>query len=181
MISPLYLKAEDGRRFLGFVFGLSHQVGKELLAMVRSQIPFGRKSMLEAYGDILFRAWRAAQGDSKSEIENGFLQDLIDAAIHAAFGPFASYIRRVLGAFINQRTTDRVEKMLFRLAEPVVFQSLQVNEDRVNKLLPRYSLTRKHYMLPNHQSINAVCLYLTEGTTLTQNLINDDPFQTLLK
>lgn len=136
MISPLYLKAEDGRRFLAFVFGLSHQLGKELLAMIRSQIPFGRKSMLEAYGDILFRAWRAGQGDSRSEIENGFLQDLIDAAIHAASGPFASYIRRVLGAFINQRTTDGVEKMLFRLAEPVVFRSLQVNGDRVNKLLP---------------------------------------------
>ncbi|XP_047159470.1 uncharacterized protein LOC124829925 [Vigna umbellata] len=133
MISPLYLKAEDGRRFLAFVFGLSHQVGKELLAMIRSQIPFGRKSMLEAYGDILFRAWRAAQGDSKSEIENGFLQDLIDAAIHASSGPFASYIRRVLGAFINQRTTDGVEKMLFRLAEPVVFRSLQVANSNVRQ------------------------------------------------
>ncbi|XP_027913515.1 uncharacterized protein LOC114173370 [Vigna unguiculata] len=133
MISPLYLKAEDGRRFLAFVFGLSHQLGKELLAMIRSQIPFGRKSMLEAYGDILFRAWRAGQGDSRSEIENGFLQDLIDAAIHAASGPFASYIRRVLGAFINQRTTDGVEKMLFRLAEPVVFRSLQVANSNVRQ------------------------------------------------
>ncbi|ESW28714.1 hypothetical protein PHAVU_002G011500 [Phaseolus vulgaris] len=133
MISPLYLKAEDGRRFLAFVFGLNHQLGKELLAMIRSQIPFGRKSMLEAYGDILFRAWRAAQGDSRSEIENGFLQDLIEAAIHAASGPFASYIRRVLGAFINQRTTDGVERMLFRLAEPVVFRSLQVSNSNVRQ------------------------------------------------
>ncbi|KAK7367617.1 hypothetical protein VNO80_09632 [Phaseolus coccineus] len=133
MISPLYLKAEDGRRFLAFVFGLSQQLGKELLAMIRSQIPFGRKSMLEAYGDILFRAWRAAQGDSRSEIENGFLQDLIEAAIHAASGPFASYIRRVLGAFINQRTTDGVEQMLFRLAEPVVFRSLQVSNSNVRQ------------------------------------------------
>ncbi|CAJ1929298.1 unnamed protein product [Sphenostylis stenocarpa] len=133
MISPLYLKTEDGRRFLAFVFLLSHQLGKELLAMIRSQIPFGRKSMLEAYGDILFRAWRAAQGDSRSEIENGFLQDLIEAAIHAGSGPFASYIRRLLGAFINQRTTDGVEKMLFRLAEPVVFRSLQVANSNVRQ------------------------------------------------
>lgn len=127
VISPLYLKTEDGRRFLAFVFGLSDQLGKEYLAMIRSQIPFGRKSMLEAYGDILFRAWRAAQGDSRSEIENGFLQDLIEAAIHAASEAFASYIRRVLGGFINQRTTDGVEKMLYRLADPVIFRSLQVN------------------------------------------------------
>ncbi|RDX71533.1 Condensin-2 complex subunit G2, partial [Mucuna pruriens] len=133
VISPLYLKTEDGRRFLSFVFGLSDQLGKELLAMIRSQIPFGRKSMLEAYGDIMFRAWRAAQGDSRSEIENRFLQDLIEAAIHAASGPFASYIRRVLGAFINQRTTDGVEKMLYRLADPVIFRSLQVANSNVRQ------------------------------------------------
>ena len=83
--------------------------------------------MLEAYGDILFRAWRAAQGESRTEIENGFLQEMIEAAIHAGSGAFASYIRRVLEAFINQRTTDGVEKMLYRLAEPVIFRSLQVN------------------------------------------------------
>ncbi|TKY70655.1 Condensin-2 complex subunit G2 [Spatholobus suberectus] len=133
VISPLYLKTEDGRRFLAFVFGLSDQLGKELLAMIRSQIPFGRKSMLEAYGDILFRAWKAAQGDSRSEIGNGFLQDLIEAAIHASSGAFASYIRRVLGAFINQRTTDGVEKMLYRLTEPVIFRSLQVANSNVRQ------------------------------------------------
>lgn len=127
VISPLYLKTEDGRKFLAFVFGLSDQLGKEMLAMIRSQIPFGRKSMLEAYGDILFRAWKAAGGDSKGEIENGFLQDLIEAAIHAGSGAFASYIRRVLGTFVEQRTTDGVEKLLYRLAEPVIFRSLQVN------------------------------------------------------
>ncbi|XP_040872648.1 uncharacterized protein [Glycine max] len=133
VISPLYLKTEDGRRFLAFVFGLSDQLGKEFLAMIRSQIPFGRKSMLEAYGDILFRAWRAAQGESRTEIENGFLQEMIEAAIHAGSGAFASYIRRVLEAFINQRTTDGVEKMLYRLAEPVIFRSLQVANSNVRQ------------------------------------------------
>ncbi|BAT72734.1 hypothetical protein VIGAN_01016700 [Vigna angularis var. angularis] len=42
-------------------------------------------------------------------------------------------------------------------------------------------MTCKHYMLPDHQSMNAVCFYLTEGITLTQNLISKDQFQTLLK
>ncbi|KAJ1381787.1 Condensin-2 complex subunit G2 [Sesbania bispinosa] len=133
VISPINLKTEDGRRFLSFIFGLSYQLGKELLAMIRSQIPFGRKSMLEAFGDILFRAWKAAQVDSRGEIENGFLQDLIDAAIHASSGAFASYIRRVLGAFINQRTIDGVEKLLYRLAEPVIFRSLQVANSNVRQ------------------------------------------------
>ncbi|KAG5026413.1 hypothetical protein JHK82_022304 [Glycine max] len=87
--------------------------------------------MLEAYGDILFWAWPAAQGDSRTEIKNGFLQEMIEAAIHASFGAFASYIMRVLEAFINHRTTDGVEKILYRLAEPVIFRSLQVANSNV--------------------------------------------------
>ncbi|KAF7828622.1 condensin-2 complex subunit G2 [Senna tora] len=133
VISPLYLKTEDGRRFLIFIFGLSNQLAKEILSMIRSQIPFGRKSMLEAYGDILFRAWKAMDGDSKVEIENRFLQYLIESAIHASSGIFASHIRRVIGAFINQRTTNGVEKLLFRLAEPVIFRSLQVANSNVRQ------------------------------------------------
>ncbi|XP_050906869.1 uncharacterized protein LOC127120476 [Lathyrus oleraceus] len=133
VISPLFLKTEDGRKFLSFLFGLSDQLRKELLAMIRSQIPFGRKSMLEAYGDILFRAWKAAPEDSRSEIENGFLQDLVEGCIHASSGSFASYIRRVLGGFINQRTVDGIEKLLYRLAEPVIFRSLQAANSNVRQ------------------------------------------------
>ncbi|OIV94693.1 hypothetical protein TanjilG_25917 [Lupinus angustifolius] len=133
VISPLYLKTEDGRKFLSFLFGLSDQLGKELLAVIRSQIPFGRKSMLEAYGDVLFRAWKTAEGDCRVEIENGFLQDMIEAAIHASSGAFASYIRRVIGAFVNQRTIDGVEKLLYRLSEPVIFRSLQVANSNVRQ------------------------------------------------
>lgn len=133
VISPLYLKTEDGRKFLAFLFGLSDQLGKELLAMIRSQIPFGRKSMLEAYGDILFRAWKAAPEDSRSGIEDGFLQDMIEASIHASLGAFALYIRRLLGGFINQRTVDGVEKLLYRLAEPVIFRSLQAANSNVRQ------------------------------------------------
>lgn len=126
VITPLYLKTEEGQRFIAFTFGLSAQLLKEMLAMIRSQIPFGRKSMLEAYGDIVFRAWKAAEGDMRDEIENGFMQILIEGAVHASSAAFAASVRRVLGAFINQRTNAGVEKLLFRLAEPVVFRSLQV-------------------------------------------------------
>ncbi|KAL3726220.1 hypothetical protein ACJRO7_031156 [Eucalyptus globulus] len=133
VISPLYLKTEEGKRFVAFMFGLSRQLVKEALAMIKSQIPFGRKSMLEAYGDILFRAWNAAEGDSKDEIENGFLQGLIEGAIHSSSAALATSIRRVLGGYINQRTVDGVEKVLFRLTEPVLFRSLQVANSDVRQ------------------------------------------------
>ncbi|KAA8531575.1 hypothetical protein F0562_006284 [Nyssa sinensis] len=132
LITPLYLKTDDGRRFIAFMFGLSGQLVKEAMAMIRSQISFGRKSMLEAYADIVFRAWKVAEGVSRDEVEN-FLQGLIEGAIYASSGPFAASIRRVLGGFINQRTTDGVEKLLFHLAEPVIFRSLQVANSNVRQ------------------------------------------------
>ncbi|OMO56491.1 Armadillo-like helical [Corchorus capsularis] len=133
VIEPLYLKTDEGKRFVAFTFGLSLQFLKECLAMIKAQIPFGRKSMLEAYGEILFKGWKAVEGELKSEIEDGFLMNLIDGAIHASSKGLASSIRRVLGGFINQRTVDGVEKLLFRLAEPVLFRSLQVANSNVRQ------------------------------------------------
>lgn len=133
VISPLFLKTEDGRKFIAFTFGLNVQVLKEALAMVKSQIPFGRKSILEAFGEIVFRAWKVAEEMAKDEIENGFLQGMIDSCIHASSAVLAVSTRRVLGGFINQRTTEGVEKLIFRLAEPVIFRSLQVANSNVRQ------------------------------------------------
>ncbi|KAJ6670206.1 CONDENSIN-2 COMPLEX SUBUNIT G2 [Salix koriyanagi] len=83
VIAPIYLKTEDGRKFLGFIFGLSMQVMKEALAMIKSRIAFGRKSVLEAYGVILFRAWKGIDWALKEEFEDGFLQSLIEGSIYA--------------------------------------------------------------------------------------------------
>ncbi|XP_042020066.1 uncharacterized protein LOC121767801 isoform X3 [Salvia splendens] len=133
MISPLYLKTEDGRKFIAFLFGLSMQLIKELCAMIKSQIPFGRKSMLEAYGEILFRGWKTVETERKEKIENGFLQELVEGAIYASSPDLAASIRRILSAFVQQRTTEGVEKLIFRLAEPVVFRSLQVANSNVRQ------------------------------------------------
>ncbi|KAL1538508.1 hypothetical protein AAHA92_27249 [Salvia divinorum] len=133
MISPLYLKTEDGRKFIAFLFGLSMQLIKELCAMIKSQIPFGRKSMLEAYGEILFRGWKTVESERKDEIENGFLQELVEGAICASSPDLAASIRRILWGFVQQRTTEGVEKLIYRLAEPVVFRSLQVANSNVRQ------------------------------------------------
>ncbi|KAJ8638309.1 hypothetical protein MRB53_012576 [Persea americana] len=133
IITPLYLKTEEGRRFVASLFGLNLQLTKEALAMIRAQIPFGRKSILEAYGEVLFRGWKAADGELRGEIEDGFLQGLVEGAIHARSRSLAGSVRRVLGGFINQRTTDGVEKLLFRLVEPVLFRSLQAANSNVRQ------------------------------------------------
>ncbi|KAF9621200.1 hypothetical protein IFM89_016694 [Coptis chinensis] len=133
VVDPFYLKMDEGRRFIAFLFRLSGQLVKEALALIRSQIPFGRKSMLEAYADILFRAWKVGEGLSREEIENGFLQGMVEGAVYARSETLAASIRRILGGFVNQRTTDGVEKLLFRLSEPVIFRSLQVANSNVRK------------------------------------------------
>lgn len=156
VISPLYLKTEDGRKFTASLFGLSMQLTKELCAMIKSQIPFGRKSMLEAYGEIVFRGWKAVEGECKNEIENGFLQGLVEGAIYASSLALAASIRRILWGFVHQRTTEGVEKLIFCLAEPVVFRSLQVLQSvffmrEVDSAFYSYQLLRtncQHYLFP---------------------------------
>lgn len=50
------------------------QFTRELQAIVRNQIPNGRRSILEAYGEILFRVWRNATGPCLAELEYGCMQ-----------------------------------------------------------------------------------------------------------
>lgn len=42
---------------------------RELGAIVRNQAPSGRASVLEAYGEVLLRGWRAAAGACLFEVE----------------------------------------------------------------------------------------------------------------
>lgn len=126
VITPLYLKTDEGRRFIAFMLTLNGKLLKEALALIKSQIPFGRKTVLEAYADILFRLWKHSEDSFRTEIENGFLQSLIEGAIYASSRSLANSIRRVLRGFIDNRATDGVDKLLFRLVEPVLFRSLQV-------------------------------------------------------
>lgn len=133
VIAPVYLKTDEGRKFIAFMMGLNERILKESLDLIKSQIVFGRKSVLEAYGEILFRAWKGIDPSLRHEIEDGFLQGLIDSAIHANSKPLACSIRRVLGGFIEQRATEGVEKLLFRLSEPLLFRSLQVANSNVRQ------------------------------------------------
>ena len=43
---------------------------RELGSIIRNQVSVGRKSTLDAYGDILFRAWRDCTGVCLVEVEN---------------------------------------------------------------------------------------------------------------
>ena len=45
------------------------QLVRDLGAVVRNHIPGGRKSVLQAYGDVLFRGWQVSAGECHDEVE----------------------------------------------------------------------------------------------------------------
>ncbi len=47
---------------------------RELTAIVRNQIPSGRKSLLDAYAEVAYQAWRHTQGACRYEVEHTLLQ-----------------------------------------------------------------------------------------------------------
>ena len=51
----------------------------ELTAVILNQIVSGRKSVLEAYGEIVFKAWRAATGACLERIETHLIQNVSGA------------------------------------------------------------------------------------------------------
>lgn len=51
----------------------------ELTAVILNQIVSGRKSVLEAYGEIVFKAWRAANGACLERIETHLIQNVSNA------------------------------------------------------------------------------------------------------
>ena len=48
----------------------------ELTAVILNQIVSGRKSVLQAYGEIVFKAWRAATGACLERIETHLIQNV---------------------------------------------------------------------------------------------------------
>ncbi|CAI5472276.1 unnamed protein product [Closterium sp. Yama58-4] len=121
LFAPVYLKTTEGRRFLSFFLLLDLQLLKESILIIRNQIPSGRKSLLEAYGEVFFRAWRSAEpGPRLLEIEYGFLQGLIEAAVFARTPELGAAVRRVVVGFSSQMLQRGVDELLLRAANPAV-------------------------------------------------------------
>ncbi|CAK9229150.1 unnamed protein product [Sphagnum troendelagicum] len=133
VITPSYLRVTEGCRFIAFLFSLSEQLVKELIVIVKSQIPFSRRSILEAYGEILYKAWKTATEGCLHEIEHSGIQSLIECALYAALKELSAAVRIVLDGFVSKRTEKGVEAMLFRLHEPLLFRALQVANSNVRR------------------------------------------------
>ena len=84
VFAPAFVRCAEGRRFLSGLLCLHPQLSKEVAAIVRNQLPSGRKSILESYGEVLYRAWRHAAGPCLIDLEHGCLQPLMQLALQAS-------------------------------------------------------------------------------------------------
>ncbi|KAL6637276.1 hypothetical protein ACP70R_024848 [Stipagrostis hirtigluma subsp. patula] len=131
-MSPLFLKAEEGRKFLALVLGVSEGLAREGLELIRAQVGMtgAKRAAVVALGEVVFRAWKDG-GWVRGEVGEAFLQGMMEAAVHAGSKEAAKAARKILWAFVEQRAVPGVEKLVFQLAEPVLFRSLQVANSNV--------------------------------------------------
>ena len=61
-MNPLFLRTSEGKKFLIYLFGVHLPFIDQIHLTIKAQLPICPKSLLDAYGEIYFRAWKVAQG-----------------------------------------------------------------------------------------------------------------------
>lgn len=133
--NPLFLQCGEGKKFLSHLFTVDADLVARLHKAVRVQIPECKKSILNAYGDVYWMAWKSAaaeeEGDIRVSMEENAIQDLANLVIHAA-NPFVSKnCRVVLDKFMLNKKDPAVESMLYRCFGPILWRSLKASNARV--------------------------------------------------
>ncbi|KAG2438530.1 hypothetical protein HXX76_005081 [Chlamydomonas incerta] len=142
---PTFIKAAEGRRFIAFMFKLHPSLTQEVAAIVRNQIASGHRSVLEAYGEIFFRAWRDTVGPCAVEVENE-LQQLMQAAILASTPRLAASLRIVLNGLHSHKPVEkRVAPLMVRLYDPILPRAFgaanaEVRRNAVNLLAAAFPI-----------------------------------------
>ncbi|WIA12344.1 hypothetical protein OEZ85_012395 [Tetradesmus obliquus] len=126
-ICPAFVSRPEGRKFLACLLTVHPSMVQEMTSVIRNQIPAGRRSVLDAYGEVILRGWREAVGPCLAEIETNLIQNLMNAALHGSGQALVANIRRVLGELHRCKRlggAGSVDAMLVRLYEPILFRAL---------------------------------------------------------
>ncbi|XP_076437433.1 condensin-2 complex subunit G2-like [Babylonia areolata] len=124
-----YIKSDEGRRFLGYVFTVNTELVDCMHRAIKNHIPYAPKSWLALYGDVYLRAWQKSSGEICQKIENDCIQDLMNHAVHAGREgpqPMSSTLFRVMHQFHRQKKQRGVDAMLLRLYNPILWRALTV-------------------------------------------------------
>ena len=92
-----------------------------------------RTPRLDAYGDVVYRAWAGSSGACRLEVQQTLVQGLMEAAILASAPAMAAALRRVLGGLHAQKAQAGVDAMLLSLYEPILFRRLSAANPDVRR------------------------------------------------
>lgn len=133
--SPVCLKQPLGRRFVAHLLQIKELVHSLHQAMKVQIAP--KKIILDAYGDIYFRAWKEvdeeAEDDSniRSTLETHVLSELCYAAVHAESPSMAKSLLTILKPFHEAKTTPVVEDLLYNIYNPILFRALDATHAQI--------------------------------------------------
>lgn len=129
--SPLYLRLNEGKRFIAGLFHLHNSLVRDLHQAIRVQIPDAKNTILQAYGEIFFRAWKESVDQVRTHIEERVLQDLMYAVLHIANPTMAKSILTILEPFHDAKKNSDVESLLYRMYSPILWRAIKAANPRV--------------------------------------------------
>lgn len=131
-INVNYIKKEEGRRFLSFLFSWNIDFIKMIHQTIKNQLSGLQKCLMVHIAEIYFRAWKKASGKILKTIENACIQDFMFHGIHLPRrSPVHSKVREVLSYFHQQKVRQGVEEMLYRLYKPILWRGLKARNSEV--------------------------------------------------
>lgn len=174
-LKPTYLRSADGRRLLTYLFGLHPALVADIHETVRSQLPYAKKKLVQAYGDVYFRAWKAASSPYLEAIETGCIQDFMHAAVHSSSPSLYVTLRLFLQAFHTNKRLRDVDAMLLRLYNPILWRSLQVASPTVRAQATGLLVDAFPLQNPDMGTIEAASLLQKQLDMLQALLLDPEP------
>ncbi|NXK74432.1 CNDG2 protein, partial [Amazona guildingii] len=132
-MSVKYIKKEEGRKFLSFLFSWNVNFITMIHGTVKNQLQFFPRFLMEYISEVYFRAWKKVSGEFVEILEHNCIQDFMHHGIHLPkSSPVHSKVREVLSYFHKQsKVRQGVEEMLYRLYQPILWRALKARNSEV--------------------------------------------------
>eukprot|EP00980_Cylindrotheca_fusiformis_P016523 scaffold4949_cov134-Cylindrotheca_fusiformis.AAC.2 len=174
--SPRVLRLGEGKKLLACLLQDPDLV-EDLHLSFRAQFPETRKSVLRAYGEIYFRAWKKSLEDTSEEVQDAIehkaLQDLMHASIHLSSQATLNSVVTVLEPIFNDKKATKTAEVLYRLYNPILWRSLS----SANPLVRKNSVAVLEKVFPLHNPAFSQAKEAVEkGTNALKSALQDkDP------
>ncbi|KAF7669955.1 hypothetical protein LDENG_00105460 [Lucifuga dentata] len=122
---PVYIRNDDGKRFLVFLFSWNVSFIWAIHATIKNQLEFYSRTITNHIAEIYFRAWKRATGDFLEKIETLCIQDLMQSAILLRrTSPVYAKVRQIVSYFQTRKGGRSVDAMLCKLYRPFLWKFL---------------------------------------------------------